>query len=77
MSNPFEEADGAYKVLRNDEEQHSLWPGHLDVAPGWDVVLDGASRTECLDYIEKNWTDMRPRSLRTAMESGSDARPPR
>jgi MbtH protein len=27
------------------------------------VVHEEDSRAACLDYVEKNWTDMRPRSL--------------
>jgi MbtH protein len=63
MSNPFEDEDGAYRVLVNDEGQHSLWPSFADVPAGWLVVHEEDSRAACLDYVEKNWTDMRPRSL--------------
>jgi uncharacterized protein YbdZ (MbtH family) len=34
------------------------------------VVHGPATRAECLEHIEKNWTDMRPRSLVRAMEAG-------
>ncbi|WP_406725053.1 MbtH family protein [Streptomyces sp. GD-15H] len=74
MSNPFEEADGIYRVLRNHEEQYSLWPGTLDVPPGWDVALKAANRQRCLEFIEEHWTDMRPVSLREAMTSPSTVR---
>jgi MbtH protein len=62
--NPFDETDGTFLVLVNDEEQHSLWPGHLAVPAGWRVVLDADTRQACLDYVEKNWTDLRPLSTR-------------
>jgi MbtH protein len=32
------------------------------------TVFGEAGRTECLDYIERAWTDMRPKSLIEAME---------
>ncbi|MGW3461139.1 MbtH family protein [Streptomyces olivaceoviridis] len=67
MSNPFEDPDAQYLVLRNAEHQHSLWPTFVDVPTGWDVVFGAASRTECTEYIEENWTDMRPKSLVDAM----------
>ncbi|MFD3731899.1 MbtH family protein [Streptomyces sp. NPDC058632] len=67
MTNPFENDDAQYLVLVNDELQHSLWPVFADVPAGWTVALPAASRQECLDYVEKNWTDMRPRSLADAM----------
>ncbi|MEV1053731.1 MbtH family protein [Streptomyces sp. NPDC049887] len=63
MTNPFEDADGVYSVLVNDENQHSLWPDFVDVPAGWRAVHGPASRQSCLDWIEAHWTDMRPRSL--------------
>lgn len=67
MTNPFEDNDGIYLVLINDELQYSLWPAFADVPPGWKTVKEASSRQECLDYIEIHWTDMRPRSLVEAM----------
>ncbi|SEH00063.1 MbtH protein [Nonomuraea solani] len=62
-TNPFEDENGAYLVLVNDENQHSLWPAGIDVPAGWRVALDSSPRAECLAYIETHWTDMRPASL--------------
>lgn len=69
MANPFDDPDGEFLVLINDEEQYSLWPSFTDVPDGWTVAKPAAARQACLDYIEEHWTDMRPRSLREAMES--------
>jgi MbtH protein len=63
MSNPFDNADGTFTVLVNDEGQHSLWPEFADVPAGWKVAHGPADRQSCLDYVEQNWTDMRPNSL--------------
>ena len=63
MSNPFEDPDGTYLVLVNDEGQHSLWPEFVDVPAGWTITHLADTRDACLDYIEHNWTDMRPRTL--------------
>ncbi len=62
--NPFDDPDGTFTVLVNDEDQHSLWPSKLAVPAGWTVVHDADTRQACLDYIEANWTDLRPRSAR-------------
>ena len=72
MTNPFEDPDGSYRVLVNDELQHSLWPSFAEVPAGWTVVHDTDTRQACLDYIERNWVDMRPKSLidATNAESG-------
>ncbi|KJY18696.1 MULTISPECIES: MbtH family protein [Streptomyces] len=63
MSNPFEDDNSGYLVLVNDENQHSLWPVWIDVPAGWTTVHGEAPRQECLDWIETNWTDIRPASL--------------
>jgi MbtH protein len=67
MANPFEDPDARYLVLVNEEGQHSLWPLFAAVPDGWKTVFGEAGRQECLDYIEENWTDMRPKSLIEAM----------
>lgn len=69
-TNPFDDDNGAFFVLVNDEDQHSLWPVFADIPAGWRVVHGEASRAACLDYVEKNWTDLRPKSLRDAMAEG-------
>jgi MbtH protein len=68
MANPFEDENGEYLVLVNDEGQYSLWPSFRDVPAGWNAVGPRGVRAECLAWIETNWTDMRPRSLIEAME---------
>jgi MbtH protein len=66
-SNPFDDENGAFYVLVNDEDQHSLWPAFAEVPAGWRVVFGAAGRAECLSYVEQNWPDIRPRSLREAL----------
>jgi len=63
MANPFEDENGTYHVLVNDEGQHSLWPAHVRVPVGWRDVAGPTNRGKCLEYIGANWTDMRPASL--------------
>ncbi|MEG8279141.1 MbtH family protein [Streptomyces sp. AHA2] len=63
MSNPFENPDGTFLVLVNDEGQHSLWPSFAEVPAGWTVALGRNDRQTCLAYVEEHWTDMRPLSL--------------
>ncbi|RUP02536.1 MAG: MbtH family protein [Mycobacterium sp.] len=61
--NPFDNEDGLFFVLINDEEQHSLWPTFAEVPAGWRVVYGEASRADCVEYVDQNWTDIRPKSL--------------
>jgi MbtH protein len=63
MANPFDDENGTFFVLVNNEDQHSMWPTFIDVPEGWDVVFGEDTRQACFDYIEANWTDLRPKSL--------------
>ena len=63
MANPFEEPDANYTVLRNDEDQHSLWPAFAPTPDGWTVVHGPGRREECLGYVGENWVDLRPRGV--------------
>ena len=71
MSNPFEDKDGNYLALVNDEGQYSLWPAFIDVPAGWTVAHPKDSRDACLDFINRTWTDMRPKSLVEAMNASA------
>ncbi|HJE61383.1 MAG TPA: MbtH family protein [Nocardiopsis listeri] len=68
MSNPFENDDAQYLVLINAEGQHSLWPSFAEIPQGWDIALEATSRANALEYVEENWTDMRPAGLVAALE---------
>jgi MbtH protein len=57
-----------FVVLRNDEDQYSLWPAAKPAPDGWTVSHPAASKADCLAHVESLWTDMRPRSLREAMD---------
>ncbi|MBB6122110.1 MbtH family protein [Nocardiopsis algeriensis] len=67
MTNPFDDPDGTFLVLVNDEDQHSLWPEFAPVPAGWTAVHGPTGRDEALRYVDTHWTDLRPRSLREAM----------
>jgi MbtH protein len=73
--NPFDDDAGAFKILVNDEGQHSLWPESLDVPEGWRVTGVQGDRATCAAWVDRNWTDMRPLSLVRRMDSGLGARP--
>lgn len=67
MNNPFDDNDALFRVLVNDEGQHSLWPVFKEVPAGWVAKFGPESRESCLKYVDDNWTDMRPASLIAAM----------
>jgi MbtH protein len=69
----FENDDAVFKVLVNHEEQYSLWPADLAVPGGWRETGQQGSKTACEEYVERVWTDMRPKSLREAMDRDTTA----
>ncbi|GAA2068820.1 MbtH family protein [Streptomyces albiaxialis] len=68
-TNPFDDTEGRFLVLVNDEGQHSLWPSFAEVPGGWEVVFGENTREACLDFVESRWTDLRPRSLRESTDA--------
>ncbi|MCW3053867.1 MAG: MbtH family accessory protein [Chthonomonadales bacterium] len=68
METPDEEATRIYRVVVNHEEQYSLWPAEQSLPNGWREADKRGVRSECLAYIKEVWQDMRPLSLRKAME---------
>ncbi|WP_422769191.1 MbtH family protein [Plantactinospora sp. WMMC1484] len=61
------DTDELYVIVRNDEEQYSIWRAGQPVPAGWEPVGEPAPREGCLARISELWTDMRPASLRAAM----------
>lgn len=70
MANPFDNSEGLFRVVLNDEGQYALWLPSVEVPAGWTVVYGEADRASCLEYVTEHWTDMRPLSLVAAMERG-------
>jgi len=73
VTNPFEDENGTYHVLVNDEGQHSLWPTFIEVPQGWTIIHKSDTRAACLEFINRNWTDMRPKSLIEKMKQSSSS----
>ena len=62
-----------YTVLTNDEEQYSLWLADKEIPEGWKKQDIVGSKQECTEYVDRNWTDMRPKSLRIKMEAATSS----
>ena len=58
-----------FVVVVNHEEQYSIWPKQGNVPDGWRIEGVPGTKQQCLEYIGKVWTDMRPLSLRNWMQS--------
>ena len=71
MSHNEKEESTIYKVVVNQEEQYSIWPADRENPLGWNDAGKSGVKADCLAHINEVWTDMRPLSLRRAMESGA------
>ena len=60
----FDDETRRFAVVRNDEDQYSIWPEDLDVPRGWSAVGVAGTKGECLTHIAGVWTDLRPASAR-------------
>lgn len=60
-------------VLVNDEGQHSIWPAGTAIPAGWSNIGPVGPRAECLAFVDANWTDMRPMSLREAVNRRTES----
>jgi MbtH protein len=68
LSDAQEEDDRRYKAVVNDEEQYSIWLADRELPAGWREAGREGTKAEVLAWIDEVWTDMRPLSLRKAME---------
>jgi MbtH protein len=63
-----------WSVVMNEEDQYSIWRGEDNIPEGWRPEGTTGSKEECLAHIDEVWTDMRPRSLREAMDGAAGVR---
>ncbi|WP_447008004.1 MbtH family protein [Saccharothrix isguenensis] len=69
----MDEDQRRYHVVVNDEEQYSIWDAARPLPSGWTAVGDPAPKAECLETIERLWTDLRPKSVREAQARHASA----
>jgi MbtH protein len=63
-----DESEQIFRVVLNGQEQYSIWPAERVLPEGWSYCSQSGTQQECLDFIDRVWTDMRPRSLRKEMK---------
>ena len=57
-------AEPSHAVVVNDEEQYSVWDAGRPPPGGWRRTGFTGTRADCLEHIERVWTDQRPRGVR-------------
>ncbi|OWQ90697.1 antibiotic synthesis protein MbtH [Roseateles aquatilis] len=75
MSSSCFDRDGEiFIVLVNHEDQYSIWPHWKPVPGGWQAVEGVKGDKQAVtEFVDRTWTDMRPRSLREWMAAQSGA----
>lgn len=67
----IDDSEATFLVVLNDEAQYAIWPSFRDVPQGWAATGFSGPKAECITHIDTVWTDMRPASLRRALDAGS------
>lgn len=57
-----------FRVLVNDEEQYGVLPVSVPVPPHWSDAGFAGTRAQCAAHVDERWPDIRPLSLRRALE---------
>ncbi|MCA1921735.1 MbtH family protein [Buttiauxella noackiae] len=70
FSNPFDSLQGNFFILKNAQQQFSLWPEHCALPDGWQVVCEPASNDECNRWLLANWGSLQPASFAKEEVSG-------
>jgi MbtH protein len=55
-----------YRVVVNDEGQHSIWPSERSVPIGWRAISDALPKPDALRFIAERWSDITPLSVQRA-----------
>jgi uncharacterized protein YbdZ (MbtH family) len=57
---PFDNSNAGLFVLVNDDDQRTTRPAPADVPAPRQLAYGQTDRAACLDFIEQNWTGIRP-----------------
>jgi len=58
-TNPFDDEKNQFYVLKNANQQYSIWPDFSPVPLGWENQFGPEDKAACLAFIETNWLDIR------------------
>ncbi|WP_029686319.1 MbtH family protein [Tatumella saanichensis] len=60
LLHPFDQPQMTGYVLQNPQGHYSLWPENVALPMGWQPVFGPQSNTDCLEWLERHWPDIRP-----------------
>ncbi|MTH44842.1 MbtH family protein [Intestinirhabdus alba] len=69
ISNPFDNPQGHFYILRNPRGQFSLWPQPCALPAGWQVVCEPQPQEACREWLDARWTTLNPASFTAPQEA--------
>lgn len=60
FSNPFDNPQGQFVILQNDQGQNSLWPQQCELPAGWRVVCEAQPQDVCQQWLAEHWQTLEP-----------------
>lgn len=60
VSNPFDDVQGQFYLLQNEQQQFSLWPAQCALPAGWRVISEPQSVDACNAWLMDNWSTLIP-----------------
>lgn len=69
FSNPFDDPQGVFYILRNAQGQFSLWPQQCALSAGWDIVCQPQSQESCQQWLEAHWRTLTPANFTQLQEA--------
>ncbi|KNC92305.1 MbtH family protein [Trabulsiella odontotermitis] len=59
-SNPFDDPQGQFYILRNAQQQYCLWPQQCALPAGWQAVCEPQSPEQCNAWLAERVTTLNP-----------------
>ena len=60
FSNPFDNPQGQFAILQNDQGQYSLWPQQCELPAGWRGVGEPQSQEAGQQWRAEQWQTLEP-----------------
>lgn len=60
LRHPFDDPQGQFTLLRNRQNQYSLWPQQCTLPAGWEVVCAPQSQEACQQWLAEHWQTLLP-----------------
>ncbi len=60
FTNPFDNPQGQFYILQNQQQQFSLWPAQCALPEGWQVICEPQGQNDCNAWLAANWQNLTP-----------------